>query len=1474
MTTPTKLLLKLYIGLAVVLLLTAGLFHWQSPTVAQAATQIVSSCDETSLNSTINNANANDTIAFSCSGTITLTATINISKTLTLDGTGQSVTLSGGNSVQVLNVYTNTNLSLNNLFITNGNASNGGAISNYGTLVVSNTTFAYNKANYGGVIYNYNNNDLTIAGSTFTGNKANGLGGIIYNNGTGNISAIDSTFTSNSASSGGLIYNASSGNISFTSSTIGSNFSFGPGGVINNQNGGSIGFYNSTVISNSSISPGGVVYNTNAAISSVISNSTVISNSSSNFGGVIYNDGNGGAMTVYSSTINYNKNGAIYSSNGASLTISNSNLISNTSNTQGGAVYLVSGNLSVSKSNFNSNQSYGPGGAIYASNVPNISLSSSTFISNASGGQGGAISASGTGSGNLSVYSSTLNYNSVNGGVGGAINSSGYASTTISNSDLISNTAGGGPGGAIYNSDGNLSIYNSRFNNNKSNTSPGGGVFNGNGTINVVGSTFLSNTAGPGGAIYSSNGGNSTIYSTTLSYNTSSSIGGAVSISSSSLTISNSTLISNTSTSPGGAVYFGGGILGIYGSNLSLNSSGNSPGGAIYSGGSSLVITTSNFISNTTTILGGAIFNTASDMAISNATFSGNNAQLGGGAIASLSGGTGTISNSTFDHNMAFSAGGAITNTVSLIITNSTFASNSSTGGNGGALANATSGVITVTNGTFSGNSAVNGGGAIFNAGTANLKNSILAGSSNCASQGSSITNGGYNLSSDNSCSFSGTSQNNVSNLNLGTLTDNGGATETIMLLPGSIAIGFVGSNNCPATDQRGATRPAVGCSAGAVEVGTSSVSLTTSTNPSVYGQPITVTATVSPTIATGTVTVTVGSTTVTRILTNGSASYITSTLPVGSTTITATYGGNNYYTSSTSAVLTQTVNASNTSTSLSASPTTANLNDTITFTATVAVLPPGGGIPTGTVVFTDTTTNTQLASASLITTANSGIATLNLAPGKLAVGSHSVTASFTGNSNYNGSVSNLITLTILPPSSNYYTYYLPYLSNGANSSTTYPVVQNVGTVPTTLNITFYDTNGNVLDSPPSLSGNCNSIAVYGECILPNPYTSTTTSNLVNGSATITTTQPLNIVIPEATSFGGSAYSIGSGATGKLIVPIALNGAYGDFKTYIDVYNANNNSANVTLTFFNADGTPAPTSSTQTFILSAHTAQAFNQSAVTSNLLTGFNGWAMVTGNDANSQMLVAQVIETSLSHKFVAIANGWSGTSTTLYAPAMFRNGYGGFYTGANIVNPNNMPVTVTVTYYDLNGTPVTTAPFTLGANAAQGIYQGSNGGNGLPAGGLSDKYVGAAVVNATGGGIVMVINEDGGQTGTGNERSGTYAALAQGGSQIGLPVIANGAFGGYVTGDTIFNTSNQAVTATISFYNLDGSNAGANTSTTFTIGAKASQAFYNAASNLPSGFYGTAIVKVTSGPTNALLVTTNAQSNALFYTYSEPNF
>ncbi|MGB8839964.1 MAG: Ig-like domain repeat protein [Aliidongia sp.] len=184
-----------------------------------------------------------------------------------------------------------------------------------------------------------------------------------------------------------------------------------------------------------------------------------------------------------------------------------------------------------------------------------------------------------------------------------------------------------------------------------------------------------------------------------------------------------------------------------------------------------------------------------------------------------------------------------------------------------------------------------------------------------------------------------------------------------------------------------------------------STIALASTPNPSSGGQSITFTATASGAGGppTGTVVFLDGATTLgSSTLTAGVASFVAPSLAVGSHAITASYGGDNNFLGSTSAALSQTVNASATTTLLVATPNPSLAGQAVTLTATISGT---GGIPTGSVIFSDG--GTALGAGNL----TGGVATF--ASTSLTAGSHSLTASYSGGGNFLGSVSVPLTQTV-----------------------------------------------------------------------------------------------------------------------------------------------------------------------------------------------------------------------------------------------------------------------------------------------------------------------------------------------------------------------------------------------------------------------------------------------------------------------------
>jgi hypothetical protein len=166
-----------------------------------------------------------------------------------------------------------------------------------------------------------------------------------------------------------------------------------------------------------------------------------------------------------------------------------------------------------------------------------------------------------------------------------------------------------------------------------------------------------------------------------------------------------------------------------------------------------------------------------------------------------------------------------------------------------------------------------------------------------------------------------------------------------------------------------------------------SKVTLTSSANPAVYGQAVTLTAGVSPVPAAGSVTFKDGVSTLgTVAVTGGIARFVTGTLAVGTHRITASFSGGGI-----SMPLSQTVARAATATSVSGSPNPSAYGQVVTFTATVHIVVPGRGLPTGTVTFKDG------AITVLGTTTLNANGTARFSTSSLSAGVHAISAIYAG---------------------------------------------------------------------------------------------------------------------------------------------------------------------------------------------------------------------------------------------------------------------------------------------------------------------------------------------------------------------------------------------------------------------------------------------------------------------------------------------
>jgi CSLREA domain-containing protein len=231
---------------------------------------------------------ANDVIRFAVSGTIVLLNTLpevasaGTAGTLEIDGGGQ-VTVSGDDTVRILDLNSSANLTLRNIRLERGRAFFGGAISSSGTLTVESSTFSGNwSAGDGGAIGAIGGT-VTIRNSTFSGNSAVKQGGAIASSAT--LTIANSTFSANSAGSrGGAIYSGDGQGLIIENSTFSSNSASESGGAIYSDR--ALTIANSTFSGNSARRGGGGAIYSDRALT--IENSSFFSNSAWGSGGAIH----------------------------------------------------------------------------------------------------------------------------------------------------------------------------------------------------------------------------------------------------------------------------------------------------------------------------------------------------------------------------------------------------------------------------------------------------------------------------------------------------------------------------------------------------------------------------------------------------------------------------------------------------------------------------------------------------------------------------------------------------------------------------------------------------------------------------------------------------------------------------------------------------------------------------------------------------------------------------------------------------------------------------------------------------------------------------------------------------------------------------------------------------------------------------------------------------------------------------------
>lgn len=529
----------------------------------------------------VNGGSGGDTINFSgVSGTITLSSTLAITQSVTINGPGANVlAISGGDAVRIFNLGGGTT-NISGLTITHGNATvsgtsqGAGIYSGTGALTVNNCTFSYNTAGNGplnvGAAILGGVGTVTVNNSTFFNNKTlTGHGGAIY---ATNLVVNNSTFYNNSAAvNGGVIFITLGSHLTIRNSTIVGNTA--------GTNGGGIYMSGLTpTITNSIISGNTAPANPDYACltscaslpaSNLIGNTNVASllTPLQNNGGptptmLPLQSGTGIIGAGSNSTLSTDQRGFARPTSGASDlgAVQTYNLVvTTTADSTNSGTNCTGGDTCSLRDALNLANSQGAGDVVTVTGLTgSITLTSplpdDTANLNLTGPGANQLMISGADSSGIfnitnptavtNITGVTLTNGSNTTSGGGAINNRGFI-LTLNNCELNNNSATGQQGGALNNGPSSTaSVLDCSF---SGNSASSGGAVNNSGFLNVQNSTFNGNIAsvGNGGAIL--NSGLADVASSTIAGNKASALGGGID-NTGTIAVSNSIVAGNTET--------------------------------------------------------------------------------------------------------------------------------------------------------------------------------------------------------------------------------------------------------------------------------------------------------------------------------------------------------------------------------------------------------------------------------------------------------------------------------------------------------------------------------------------------------------------------------------------------------------------------------------------------------------------------------------------------------------------------------------------------------------------------------------------------------------------------------------------------------------------------------------------------------------------------------------------------------------
>ena len=370
---------------------------------------------------------------------------LDITSQITIEGAGAGQTTIDANLLdRAFDLNAGAVFTLRGVTITRGQAGDGGAIRNRGSMGIENSTLTGNRATRRGgalesvddVLQSFGGPMVRLTNVTFSANVAQdvttgtiGTGGAIYFQST--MAALTNvTFSNNTAAvEGGAIY------------------------ALQSIGGSELTINNSTLTGNTANYGGAIRLLANTSTTSVINDSTFSGNRAVFGGGGIRHTG-GGTLTINRGDFDDNRttyftdwNGTL---NGGALSLNSATVVNgtefrNNSSWRGGAVYALSANVSLFNCLFENNSAVAPagngnpgrGGAVLVDSNAVVSAFNDTFVGNTAD-EGGALYALST----TRLSNATVAGNTTLAANNGAVQGNPFAASIVATNNIIAGNVG------------------------------------------------------------------------------------------------------------------------------------------------------------------------------------------------------------------------------------------------------------------------------------------------------------------------------------------------------------------------------------------------------------------------------------------------------------------------------------------------------------------------------------------------------------------------------------------------------------------------------------------------------------------------------------------------------------------------------------------------------------------------------------------------------------------------------------------------------------------------------------------------------------------------------------------------------------------------------------------------------------------------------------------------------------------------